>query len=528
MVSLRVDVGKPACKKSGAMSSRVLRPAGLSEDESNESETWDDAYYDDAELNQVAAATRNVQNGDTGGEQWKIRAFGKDVGSFGGDVESSSSEAESFSSAVGRDDAEAVAAFLDARDDLKDQKYNGFYGHSPVAMAAHSGSRRVLAELVRRGASLDPDESGFTPLMAACGSEANDDAVACVRILLGAGANANAANAQRMTALMLASKSGNLPVVRALLQSDGIELNSRDTQEWSALCFAADRGRGDVARDLLEAGANPDTYTRDGVTPAEIAASKGLITLQELIQKFSKVRSLLDKLPAEGSDTCSSSSKPPPTRSNSARFNSAIETILLGLDLSDHLDTFQRHGVDLETFLCLTDSDLSEMGISQVGARKRIVDGIATLHKKEWKMTSLPQITPRDKMKGIYLTCADCIVMVANMSDHARLMAKTAEYVERHIREKPELLAYSQDTTDVGVLARQISRLQDSLGVMERKARGLAREVQVRAGYPTLRPQDRVPRRRGKARSKQVAAATLGIVATVAVTWVAVKYALRR
>jgi ankyrin repeat protein len=59
----------------------------------------------------------------------------------------------------------------------------------------------------------------------------------------------NAAQSQKMTALMLAAKCGSVALTKLLCASEGIDLDLRDTQEWSALCFAADQGRGDVARE---------------------------------------------------------------------------------------------------------------------------------------------------------------------------------------------------------------------------------------------------------------------------------------
>ena len=63
---------------------------------------------------------------------------------------------------------------------------------------------------------------------------------------------------------------------------------------------------------------------------------------------------------------------------------------------------------------------------------------------KDWTMDSLPRITPRDKQRGIFLTCPDCVTMAANMVEHVRLLAGTMQHVERHIKEKPEILSYGQ------------------------------------------------------------------------------------
>ena len=42
-------------------------------------------------------------------------------------------------------------------------------------------------------------------------------------------------------------------------------------------------------------------------------------------------------------------------------------------------------------------------------------------------MDSLPRITPRDKQRGVFLTCPDCVTMAANMAEHLRLIAATMQ-----------------------------------------------------------------------------------------------------
>ena len=50
---------------------------------------------------------------------------------------------------------------------------------------------------------------------------------------------------------------------------------------------------------LLEAGADPDAPTKDGLVAAEIAGASGHETLREVIERFSRRKSLLADVPAE-------------------------------------------------------------------------------------------------------------------------------------------------------------------------------------------------------------------------------------
>jgi ankyrin repeat protein len=73
---------------------------------------------------------------------------------------------------------------------------------------------------------------------------------------------------------MLAARGGHGPLCSHLLSERAV-IDASDSQGWTSLCFAADGGHGKVARILLEAGADPDVVTKEGLTPAELAGNTG-------------------------------------------------------------------------------------------------------------------------------------------------------------------------------------------------------------------------------------------------------------
>jgi ankyrin repeat/SAM/basic leucine zipper domain-containing protein 1 len=83
---------------------------------------------------------------------------------------------------------------------------------------------------------------------------------------------------------------------------------------------------------------------------------------------------------------------------------SELDNILLGLEAGEVMPNFKAHNVDLQEFLQLGETDLVEIGVHQVGLRKKMMDAIAEMHKRQWEKSSLPRITPKEKQKGIYLT----------------------------------------------------------------------------------------------------------------------------
>ncbi|MBP7635388.1 ankyrin repeat domain-containing protein [Candidatus Ozemobacteraceae bacterium] len=99
--------------------------------------------------------------------------------------------------------------------------------------------------------------------------------VSIVRALLNAGADVNARNPQNITPLHLAAWDGNADIVSLLLEH-GADINLRNhrNEGMSALDLAAMTGAADVVRVLIEHGADPrrgDSVNR--VTPLHLAAA---------------------------------------------------------------------------------------------------------------------------------------------------------------------------------------------------------------------------------------------------------------
>ena len=58
----------------------------------------------------------------------------------------------------------------------------------------------------------------------------------------------------------------------------------------------------------------------------------------------------------------------------------------------------------MEEFLRLNDNDLENIGVTTVGARKKILETIKEIHKQEWKSSSLPNLTQQSN-----ITCVNSI-----------------------------------------------------------------------------------------------------------------------
>ncbi|XP_041977380.1 kinase D-interacting substrate of 220 kDa B isoform X4 [Aricia agestis] len=97
----------------------------------------------------------------------------------------------------------------------------------------------------------DRDENGTTALM--CASECGR--ANAVELLLGAGADANAADNDGWTPLAFAARGGHVAAVKELLDA-GAVVDSRDCGGWTPLMWAAYKGHEDIVALLLEKGAD--------------------------------------------------------------------------------------------------------------------------------------------------------------------------------------------------------------------------------------------------------------------------------
>ena len=139
------------------------------------------------------------------------------------------------------------------------------------------GNSTTVAELLRQG--VDPNSVSekccLLPGTPAISCAACIESLEIVELLLNYSANVDKRDLSiNGTALIWASRSGNLSVVQALVRN-GANLDAKTIFKETSLLMAASRGHLDVVKYLVEQGADTQMQTRGGYTALQIAVIFG-------------------------------------------------------------------------------------------------------------------------------------------------------------------------------------------------------------------------------------------------------------
>jgi ankyrin repeat protein len=122
--------------------------------------------------------------------------------------------------------------------------------------------------------------------------------IEAIKLLLTAGANANAVDAEGQTPLMLAADIGSAEITRLLLGAGGAaSINAKDKQGKTALMYLPryPESKSDVARVLVTAGANVNEVNEAGQTALMSASVAGSTEVTRVLLESSAAVNVKDK-----------------------------------------------------------------------------------------------------------------------------------------------------------------------------------------------------------------------------------------
>ena len=153
-----------------------------------------------------------------------------------------------------------------------------------------------------------------------------------------------------------------------------------------------------------------------------------------------------------------------------------LELFLLGLQLRELITVFKSHNVTFAGLLSLTEQDLekvrqacgvllwqpscsmivpvvmpppppppppNKMGVDQVGTRNKVLEGIANIHKKQWKMV------PPDGLPKRAISCLEAAAILTNLTTHIRYLQGTSSYLLSQVHSNPDLLDPSTEPVEM-------------------------------------------------------------------------------
>jgi hypothetical protein len=164
-----------------------------------------------------------------------------------------------------------VDILLDAKANPLLSNREGFGAHSIAQFEGHVDLAKRIATEAALFAMLHED---FASMM----------------LMIGDGASPNAQNGAGWTPLIAAVSAGHEETVRALLDTEDINLNLAENDGWTPLMFAANNNRAQITRLLIERGADTTLKSRVGFSAMGIARDHNFMDVVALFKSALAIR----------------------------------------------------------------------------------------------------------------------------------------------------------------------------------------------------------------------------------------------
>lgn len=348
---------------------------------------------------------------------------------------------EEFYTAVTHNNIESVKKFLADGFDVNTRIHSGW---SALMTACCNGHHQIAQLLIEHKADVNFEQDKFTTLMAACyaSNKNEEDLLICAKYLIEKGAKVNTRDRNLMSPLMYASRQGYSKMVKLLCEKSA-NVDQQEARGWTALCFASWKGYVHVVKVLLSHGADAHMATLDGQKACDLAFSQGYKMLSELLETYDS--SQLDQL-NEMPDKLTSLKS---TGGSKYIKYGDLELFLHGLELGYLVPKFQEHQLQFPDLLKLTEKEMIEIGIKELGIRKKLLGAIRDVHTNEWDMSSVKNVEQLKK-----LTILEMAAIISNVNNHLLCIESSIKFVRQNIEKKKDELI-KDDPSNHKVLIQQ-------------------------------------------------------------------------
>ncbi|XP_015514385.1 ankyrin repeat, SAM and basic leucine zipper domain-containing protein 1 isoform X1 [Neodiprion lecontei] len=335
-------------------------------------------------------------------------------------------------------------------------------GWTPLLYAASSVRPDVVEYLLSLGVDPNKHKDGFTPLMALCNANAGtpEASLKCLQLLISANGNVNATNKYNETALMLACKEDKSEVVKELLKHVD-NVNFINNEGKSALFYAVLANKPEILKILLEYNVDLTIKDKHNYTARDIAIAKGYDKLALLLS--TEADDLLEVADiSENVQTYCWRDMFPMLSTNSDKYvNFDIATILCGMGMERYKSMFE--GIDLKTFLKLTEEDLVKLGFDMPFQRRQFMEGLHKFHVKSWSAHSIGAIR-----KSLPYTLYDGVVSLGHAAKQIGVIGSGIRFIKNSLEGARKQNLQLSDTEKMKY-SGQLQKSQQSLLTLEKE-----------------------------------------------------------
>lgn len=341
-----------------------------------------------------------------------------------------------------------IEEFLECGHDVNEFLLTGW---SLLLYAASYAQPHIVQFLLNSGGDPNLHQDGYTPLMALCSSTRGTPLkrITCLKFLIEAEVYINAANKLKETPLMLACKMQEIDFIEELLEYVD-NINFADSEQCTALFYAVSVNRYDVVELLIEKGADINWVNYRGLIAYDIALIKGfeeLLPLLSIDHEEEEQERLQTNCVSCWTDMFS-----PGNEMNMDVIDNDVLSILYGMGLESYKNCFR--GIDLKTFLRLTEEDLEKLGIDISVHRTKFIDELFRFHKHEWNTN------PMTIDESQPFSTFNAIQILGNINKQLTVMSSSVYYSKNYLNSLEEIEDSNITYEDRERIENEIKNLQ--------------------------------------------------------------------